>query len=119
MTVWRNFVYFLFSYNIFFCVFVIVVAVVAFFFGRKFLAISETRRPCHLIPHRPLEPIVAGTRNSSEPALNPHDSTNERCHFLTIHRLGDVDRTATGTRRWYDSPGSLPTHHSVLTEDSK
>ena len=90
---------------------------------------------CHEVSPRPLKPIVAGTRNSRE--LNPHDSTNEHRHFLAIYRLGYVDRTVTGTRRWYDSSGSrvgvmrsallavplltpIPSsHHSVLTEDSK
>ena len=95
------FCYLRFCYRCYYCCICIF-----FFYYYYYLAISETRRTCHGIPHRPLKPIVAGTRNSSEPALNPHDSTNEPCHFLAIHRIGDADRIATGTRRWYDSPGS-------------
>ena len=67
-----------------------------FLFIYYYFLIAETRRTCHGIPHRPLNPIVAGTGNSRELALNLHDSTNEPCH---CYRVGHADRTVTCTRR--------------------
>ena len=69
-----------------------------FLFLYYYFVIAETRRTCHGIPHWPLNPIVAGTGNSRELALNLHDSTNEPCH---CYRVGHADRTVTSTRRRY------------------
>ena len=96
---WILFVFLVFLKYFSVYVFVIDVAVVVFDFF--YVSTSETRRPCHEIPHRQLKlkTIIAGTRNSSEPALNPHHSTNEPWHFLTIHHLSVVNRTVISTLR--------------------
>ena len=78
-----------------------------------YVTISETRTTCHKIPRRPLKTIVAGTRSSRAPALNPHVFTNKPRHFHTFQCVGNVDRIATDTRCRYQHRylSYNPRHH--------